>query len=315
MTQNNPLFVALYFYVQFMLCPLHTAIALLTGKVNPYRVTKSICDVMDVTFLHTKASQPLAKNAMYLCNHRSWGDFFIDQALCNGGAYLSRLLVIPACPMSSLYAFLAHSTWFFNRKSGIDRDALGKYIQTQWLSRASKGVVVYPEGTRNLTMEPLKLKTGVLKMAFDYKRTVQVVITTNKEVMAAAKNMSFQRGVRCVSSISPELNPDDFDTFEDFVAAVRKQFVESWHDAYGCVDEQAHGEAACEPAKNVATAYVPPLGLDPPGFESAPHPKKLWQVRFIIAAVALMWYLLRQHQHQAAQAALAAAAAAATTSS
>ncbi|GBG34169.1 1-acyl-sn-glycerol-3-phosphate acyltransferase [Hondaea fermentalgiana] len=218
---------------------------------------------------------------MYLCNHRSWGDFFMDQAICNGGAYLSRLLVIIGCPMSSLYAYIAHSTWFFNRKKGIDRDALGEYIQSQWLARPNQGLIVYPEGTRNLKMEPLRLKTGVLKMAFDYQRPVQAVITTNKERVANEKDLSYERNVSCVTSISPALEPHKFESFEAFVEAVREQFVETWEDAYSCKPEDA-------------IAYDPPYGLKTPTYEPVPYPRRVWYARIVIILIAVLVYASRK---------------------
>lgn len=261
--------------------PFHTLIAIVSGTANAYALTKSICDAMGIKFKHTPNSQALHKNAMYLCNHRSWGDFFMDQTICNGGAYLSRLLVILGCPMSSLYAYLTHATWFFNRKKGIDREALGNYIQTQWMARPSKGLIVYPEGTRNLVMEPLRLKTGVLKMAYDYQRPVQTVVTTNKELVANEKDMQMQRNVECITSISVVIKPEDFKTFEEFVEAVREQFVETWKDAYGCDPKEA-------------ISYLPPFGLSKPEFEPVPYSRRIWYARIIVVLFSLMLYASRK---------------------
>jgi len=255
----------------------HTAYAILTGRVNPFAVVLQIKEYMQVQTLRTPNSHKLHKNAMFLCNHRSWVDFFLDQLVCNSAAYLSRLLVIPACPMSSLYAWIGHSTWFFNRKKGVDRDALGKYIQSLWIERPSKGLIVYPEGTRNTSNEPLKLKTGVLKMAYDYKRPVQCVITTNKEIVASEKTFQFQRGVKCITSISSVLESEKYDSFESFVEAVRLSFQETWKDAYSCDEKDA-------------IPFNPPFGLEEPQFEPVPVKGRLWLVRFIIfLCLLLVW--------------------------
>lgn len=85
-------------------------------------------------------------------------------------------------PVSSLYAWMTNSTWFFNRKRGLDRAAFSTFMETSWGKRGEFGMIAYPEGTRNQAMEPLPLKTGVLHFAYEYKHPVQVVITTKKEV-------------------------------------------------------------------------------------------------------------------------------------
>jgi len=276
--RNIAAFIAAYVYLQFLVCPAHAAIALLTGRANPYRITKNFCDMLGARFVHSKNSQSLKKDAMYLCNHRSWGDFFIDQALCGGAAYLSRYMVIPACPGSSLYAWISHSVWFFNRKKGLDRSELGRYLAQQWELRPGKGLIVYPEGTRNQKKEPLKLKTGVLQMAYDYKKQVQAVITTNKELMANEKTLTITRNVTCVTSISKPVDPTAFPSFKEFCDEVTRVFEDTWKDAYGAeVDE--------------SRVYLPPFGLPTPGFEPVPIPSRAWIVRFIIVALFVLYYL------------------------
>ena len=282
MGKNVVAFALLYIYVQFIVCPLHTVLALLTGYCNPFRVVKAACDIMGVRFKHTKGSSKLHPSAMYLCNHRSWGDFFVDQAVCNGGAYLSRYLVIVGVPMSSLYAWVAHSTWFFNRKAGIDRDELARLLAGLWASRPSQGLVVYPEGTRNQKSEPLKIKTGVLKMAYDFNKPVQCVITSNKELIANERNFHVERNVTCITSVSPVIEPSKFKTFDDFIEVVRKSFQDTWADAYD------------SNASLGAVPYEVPLGLPAPSFKPLPIPQRAWIVRLILLSLALGWYFSRQ---------------------
>jgi len=202
----------------------------------------------------------------------------MDQVVCGGGAFLSRLLVIIGCPGSSIAAWIGHSTWFFNRKKGLDRDGLADYLEGFWLQRPDKGLIVYPEGTRNQKNKPLKLKTGVLYMAYKHNRPVQSVITTNKEVVTNEKTFHVQRNAICVSSISDVLTPKTFDTFEAFVEAVRKQYIETWDDAYGAKQED------CQ-------IFVPPLGLPAPGYDNLPIPKRAWIARMFLLLIALAFYL------------------------
>jgi len=138
-------FLAVHLYTQLVLCPAHIVFGLVTGRMNPFAVTKHICDALGVRFRKTRGSRPLCPAAtarvIYLCNHRSWADFFCDQVITGGASYLSRYMVILATPVSSLYAFMSHSTWFFNRKRGIDRAAFAKFMDDEWNKRPQYGMI------------------------------------------------------------------------------------------------------------------------------------------------------------------------------
>lgn len=125
-------FLLLHIYVQCFVCPSHVIYGIVTGKANPYALTRHICRMLEIRFLKTRTSHELCPapktRVIYLCNHRSWADFFCDQVICAGASYLSRLLVWVGTPVSSLYGWMAHSTWYFNRKRGIDRQAFAKFM-------------------------------------------------------------------------------------------------------------------------------------------------------------------------------------------
>jgi 1-acyl-sn-glycerol-3-phosphate acyltransferase len=216
---------------------------------------------------------------VYLCNHRSWADFFCDQVITGGASYLARLMVWIGTPVSSLYAWMSHSTWFFNRKRGIDRAAFAKFMDTEWARRSSFGMIAYPEGTRNQDKDPLPLKTGVLQFAFEYKRPVQCVITAGKENVVNEKRMSARRDQTLITECSVVLDPAKFDSQEKFVAEVRKVFAETWKSAYTTRPEDA-------------VVYEPPLEVPAPGFASACEPAKLKTLRIgaaLVACVALAY--------------------------
>jgi len=148
---------------------------------------------------------------MCLANHRSWADFVIDSVLTNGGSYLARWAVVLGIPMSCLYGWLSGtetgrdnacvappqrpnyaqsvfalscsvgSVIFFRRRRGLDRGAFRDFLKRNWDHRPHKPLIVYPEGSRNLTDASLKLKTGALQAAYELGVPIQVVITANKE--------------------------------------------------------------------------------------------------------------------------------------
>ena len=212
---------------------------------------------------------------VYLCNHRSWADFFIDQVVTGGSSYLARLMVWIGTPVSSLYAWLSHSTWFFNRKRGIDRAAFAKFMDTEWARRPTFGMIAYPEGTRNQDKDPLPLKTGVLQFAFEYKRPVQCVITAGKESVCNEKKLTARLGQTVVTECSAVIDPTTFDTQDKFVAEVRKAFAETWKLAYGAKSEDC-------------VAYEPPMDVPHPTFQSACEPAKVKTMRIATVIIALV---------------------------
>jgi 1-acyl-sn-glycerol-3-phosphate acyltransferase len=116
-------------------------------------VTRHLCDVLGVRFYRAKLSEEMAissseRRVIYLCNHRSWADFFMDQAICGGASYLARYMVVIGTPVSSLFAWMSSSTWFFNRKRGLDRQAFFRFMEASWDKRPDFGMIAYPEGTR-----------------------------------------------------------------------------------------------------------------------------------------------------------------------
>lgn len=236
-------FLSIHFYVQLILCPSHIFYALATGYTNPFQVTNTICRTMGVKFRHTKTSSELVdtkqQRVIFLCNHVSWADFFIDQALTGGGSYLSRMMVWVGTPVSSFYAWLSQSTWFFNRKPGVDREWLANWMNTEWDKRPDAGMVAYPEGTRNQTGKPLKLKTGVLEFAYRYKYPIQCVITTNKDQVINEKKLRAGFNKTVVTSVSCVVDPAEFEDQSSFVEEVRKTFEETWNDAYNCKVEDS----------------------------------------------------------------------------
>lgn len=225
-------FLSLHFYVQGYLMPYLTLKILLSGESDVAAGVKNIVDRTKTTFTAKRKRNKIESNCVYLLNHRSWADFFIDQSALGGAAYLSRKMVIVGTPMSALWAYLNNSSWFFKRKSGIDRMKFFDWIDENYTSRPGYGLIAYPEGTRNSSDSPKPLKSGVMHYAFNCKRKVQVIITTNKEHVVNEKKFSSKNGVNCYIEISKVLDPKDFKTFEEFKQAAKELFHQTWKEAY-----------------------------------------------------------------------------------
>jgi 1-acyl-sn-glycerol-3-phosphate acyltransferase len=273
-------FLLLHFYTQLIVCPSHIIFGLLTGKVNPFALTRHLCNILGVKFYRVKNSPQLGEQKppetkiIYLCNHRSWADFFCDQVITGGAAFLARMMVWVGTPVSSLYAWMSHSTWFFNRKRGIDRVAFAKFMDDEWKKRPAYGMIAYPEGHRNSGKDSLPLKTGVLQYAYEYKHAVQCVISSGKEKVCNEKNLTMERNQRVVTCCSEVIHPKSFATFEEFVAHVRQQFIDTWAKAF-------------DPNSEVEE-YVPPMAGHHPEFENASVPGKVTLLRVITLSTLMM---------------------------
>lgn len=270
---------------------------LITGKTSAFHGVQHISAYHGVTFLRRPSSPKLEDGCLYLCNHRSWADFFIDQTLCGGAAYLSRKMVMLGTPMSSFWAWLSNSTWFFTRKKGLDREKFFEWIESKWQTRPEFGLIAYPEGTRNHDNQALPLKSGVLQYAYNYKRKVQVLITTNKEKVVNEKKLSIHYGVACVVEASEVIHPTEFDSFELFKKAIKKKFTDTWEKAYSAslqakLDDPSTRNSALKQLKELEI-FDPPLGMKEPVFEAVPLARRLWISRSIMALVVLL--LGRRH--------------------
>ena len=113
-------------------------------------------------------SRSVSRSSLWQCNHRDWGDFFIDLYVVEGRAgFLSRLAVLIAFPVFGIYGLVTKTACFFRRNSkGRDFSKFNERV-TQHIQRSPcQGIVVYPEGTRNIKPESLPLRRGMIRYAY-----------------------------------------------------------------------------------------------------------------------------------------------------
>lgn len=195
---------------------------------------------------------------MFLCNHRAWGDFILDPIL-TGGSILSRAAVGAVLPGSFLLGVFYNFCWFFRRGTGRPRSWYTDFTAEMWSRRPNAGLVVFPEGHRNQTQQSLRLKQGMIEVAYNLKVPVQVVITTRKEELLDEKRLRVAAGtVRCVAATSEVINPAAFETPEEWTAAVQETWDSTWNIAYGA------DPAECKTLPGESTRLIPifPQQLD-----------------------------------------------------
>ncbi|KAK8791813.1 hypothetical protein WA158_005190 [Blastocystis sp. Blastoise] len=204
-------------------CFLYGFYTCIVGKGNVYYLCIHLTDILGAKEHLIKGAPEIAKGkVMFLCNHRSWADFFVDSVAVGGASYLSRLMVIVGVPGPAFVAWMNNFVWFFHRKRGISREWLTHFFEEHWKTREQDGCVVYPEGHRFVGKGTLKLKTGVLEVAYNMNVPVQILLTANKEVLLNEKELKFQFGTNLISNTSKVLMPHDYGTKEEWFDAVHK---------------------------------------------------------------------------------------------
>ena len=178
------------------------------------------------TFKDKQCPELNSSAQMILCNHRSFADFFLDSLFIGDVTHLSRMMVIFALPMSALYGILTGRVLYF-RRNGRNRKSLSDLIDQHFKFRSTP-MIIYPEGHRNTSSESLPLKVGILKIAYEQKRSVQCALTSQKEFILNEKKFTAGFHIKAITTRSELINPQDYDSFEQFLEQVRCAWHASW---------------------------------------------------------------------------------------
>lgn len=174
------------------------------------------------------------KHCVYLFNHRSWGDFIVDQYVTEGRSlFMSRLAVLLVFPTFMGALKVLRSVITFKRGAIADKEKFNRWIDEQRASSPQTGLSVYPEGHRSLQDVSLPLKRGMLYYAHSRKLPVQVVIGANKEAIISEKHCTARLNQTAVVGFSEPIITADYPDFEDFWAKVQQTWDAQWAKVYG----------------------------------------------------------------------------------
>lgn len=174
----------------------------------------------------------LLKNeaCLYLANHRSWADFFLDVVATDGRAQmLSRAAVAVAFPAFMLAVCVIRSVILFRRDNVKDFNAFNQMIESKIKASPVDGLIVYPEGHRSTSPKPLPLKKGMLQFAWSRSMPVQVVASSGKEGVISEKASSARWGRRVVVAYSVPIRPADHADFDAFFGRVVEEWISAWN--------------------------------------------------------------------------------------
>lgn len=215
--------------------------------IDPLRVgTEYIytwpCRWFRVRFRKIEGSLCQESKIVYLCNHRTWADFFIDRVLTGlHGVYLSRWLVLAGFPIAAGLGYLGNTVKFFYR--GTNRENNKKNLYSL-LDSYERGIIVYPEGKRNIKNDSLELKTGCIRYAWDRNVSVQVIVSKGKEAILN----EFTRTSRTTRDIfvfyGQPIMPSQYNTFDDFLKEIQTSWDHGWK-SINSISESSRGIPFC----------------------------------------------------------------------
>eukprot|EP00884_Botryococcus_braunii_P004043 jgi/Botrbrau1/1363/Bobra.0063s0072.1 len=166
---------------------------------------------------------------LWLPNHRSWADFFLDVVATEGRAQmLSRMMVAYAFPAFMYGVDLMKGVILFKRGKKFDVEVFNAMIDRKMKESPSEGLVVYPEGHRSTRRHSLPLKWGMVRYAYSRKLPVQIVMGANKEAVVAEKYCSAHFGQKVLIAYSDVIFSDQYPTWESFKKKVADVWAAEW---------------------------------------------------------------------------------------
>lgn len=161
--------------------------------------------------IKVKTEKRLDNNAdVYLVNHTTCGDFFIDPIVTNNSCGISRKLVFVAIVFPSLYCLLYNKLKFIS----VNRYSYGYGIRR--VIENKQKFFYYPEGGRNPKNEKLPLRYNGLKDIYYKKLKVQIVISYNKDKLFDEFKKELHKDVVIYTYYSHLIDSNNFETFDDF---------------------------------------------------------------------------------------------------
>jgi 1-acyl-sn-glycerol-3-phosphate acyltransferase len=169
------------------------------------------------------------KDLIYLCNHRSFSDMFIDQILTEYcGKTIARYMVLILFPFSYILSKIANNCYFINRGNVGKIDEFFKKVEINRKLDKYNNFIVYPEGTRRPRQnESCMLKKGFIYHSYNYNLPLQIIITKNKEDIIEEKKFMAKRNVNLYVYYSHII-------FPDYKKFTREEYYEYIQNIWDC---------------------------------------------------------------------------------
>jgi 1-acyl-sn-glycerol-3-phosphate acyltransferase len=173
------------------------------------------------------------KECVYFHNHRSEIDFAVDiYSTAGKSAIISRWFVFFAVPFMGILTMIDDCVFYFSRDGNINKKDFIKWIYNRLQNSNYNSLNIYPEGTRRFDNEVIRIKHGGILYSYEYKTPIQIIITKNKEKIFSLKMMTYSENVNCFTYMSNNINPNEYETFEEYRTFVCKEWERCWKLVY-----------------------------------------------------------------------------------
>lgn len=152
-----------------------------------------------------------SKNIIYFSNHRSWGDFFIDNVVTEYcSRFVSRIEVAFILPIYAyITAYLSNDSILFFRRGQTSILEFEKLIKINQINQSGNNILIYPEGTRRAGLDyACDLKKGLIYYSYKEKSPIQFIISKNKEKILNEKKFTSENNVDVFVHYSDVYYPD-----------------------------------------------------------------------------------------------------------
>ncbi|MDQ7008344.1 MAG: hypothetical protein Q9Q40_14075 [Acidobacteriota bacterium] len=171
------------------------------------------------------------RRCLYFFPHRSFADLFLHKEITRGlGATLSRAGMGVAFPLTWLTTRTDRSTWFFRRDKRRGVRAFFEWLDREFDLCPLNGLIVYPEGTRNRSEQPLPLKGGMIHYAFSRGLPIQVIATHRTERVVNEAEWTYHYDQAVPYRIEPPIDPADYEDRRSFHARVEEVFGRAFRE-------------------------------------------------------------------------------------
>jgi 1-acyl-sn-glycerol-3-phosphate acyltransferase len=179
-----------------------------------------------------------SKHIIYFSNHRSWADFFIDNAVTEYcSKFISRIEVAYILPLYVyITGYLLLDVMIFFKRGKTSIDEFEKIIKHNQLNNASgNDILVYPEGTRRSGLDyACDLKKGMIYYAYKENCPIQFIISKNKEKFLNEKTFTAEKNVNVFVHYSDVYYPDyiKYKSMQEFYDFINTEWKTTFHTVY-----------------------------------------------------------------------------------
>jgi 1-acyl-sn-glycerol-3-phosphate acyltransferase len=183
------------------------------------------------------------KNIMYMTNHASIGDFFIDPYILH---YSTKFIALNKMrillPVLGVICYLTSCTIFISSENSKDK-VIENFKKIEELRKGddTRNISLYPEGLRRPHRHTVSatIKKGFIYHSFENNLPIQLVHTTNKDYVMDDEKMILHRNTKLFSYYGPKIDPQKLKskfekkhkrvyTKEDYYNHVYKQWAKIW---------------------------------------------------------------------------------------